>query len=268
MHTGNAALNALTTEFTYNMLGPVMWITAVVTGLVGLVIVISPNSKSRVALLNLFLVLLFVHFVVSVVYGCILTNAFRQLYLIHVDLWTALIDGTVAPAIGKLTGSSNVEERIGEGTPVFEAFEQASAGVIFSLSPYPLNFIFYLGMRIDLAAFIFVIFPGIFMILSFPFVLAIRRYFASTKSGVVKHRVHYNNTPLLKYMCNGPPSNEGKGYDEMDSEVDEEDLASTFDGDYSGMENDYEESDFDSEESGSSDYSEESQRQVPAAKVR
>ena len=137
----------------------------------------------------------------------------------------------------KVTGSKTVKNDITEGSTLFEAFEQASAGVIFQVAPYPLNFIFMMGLRIDLAAFVFVIFPGVFVLFSIPFVLAIRSYLSSNKAGVVKHRRHYQDAPLTRYMCNGPPTDDPVDFDDQDHLLgEEEDLASTFDGDYSGRE--------------------------------
>jgi hypothetical protein len=158
------------------------------------------------------------------------------MYLIHKELWLAFTNFT-GKKLEQLTGSKTVKDDITEGSTLFEAFEQASAGVIFAVAPYPLNFIFFLGLRIDLAAFLFVIFPGVFILLSIPFVFTIRSYLASTREGVVKHRKAYQDTPLSRYMCNGPPTDDPVDYDDPDHLLGvEEDLASTFDGDYSGKE--------------------------------
>jgi len=145
----------------------------------------------------------------------------------------------VSPGLSKAIGTKpeNVEKHVGEGSQIFEAFEQASAGVIYTLSPFPLNLIFYLGLRIDLAAFLFVILPSLWIIFTVPMLVTIRNYFNSKKNGVVKHRSAYENTPLIRYTCTAPP--DWKRHEDGDdgySDISEEDLASTFDGDYSGME--------------------------------
>jgi hypothetical protein len=247
LNTGNPALQALTTVYTYNMMGPVMWLSALVVGIVGIVSITTANSKVRLPLINILVFLLILHFVIVVVYGSIMCDAFRQMYLIHKELWSALSQG-VGDKLEKVTGSKSIKGEITEGSTLFEAFEQASAGVIFAVAPYPLNFIFFLGLRIDLAAFLFVIFPGVFTLFSIPFVVAIRNYLGSKKDGVVKHRSKYENTPLTRFMCNGPPTDDPVDYDSPDHLLgEEEDLASTFDGDYSGRE--YEDDDADDLES-------------------
>jgi len=236
LNTGNPGLKELTTVYTFNMMGPVMWLSALVVGVVGIASIMTPNPKVRLPLINLFLFLLIAHFVIVVVYGAIMCDAFRQMYLIHKELWVAFTNFG-GQKLEKLTGSKTVKDDITEGSTLFEAFEQASAGVIFAVAPYPLNFILFLGLRIDLAAFMFVICPGVFILLSIPFVFSIRSYLASNREGVVKHRKAYQDTPLSRYMCNGPPTDDPVDYDDPDHLLGiEEDLASTFDGDYSGKE--------------------------------
>jgi hypothetical protein len=166
----------------------------------------------------------------------------------HTDLWTAFFEETLSPRLSKALNSTRVEEHLREGSPIYEAFEQASAGVIFSLSPFPLNLIFYLGLRVDIAAFMFVILPAIFILFSIPMLMTIRNYFASKKSGVVKHREAYLDTALVRYTCTGPPGWKDEMLGDELSDISEEDLASTFDGEYSGMEYSYDEDeDFESE---------------------
>jgi hypothetical protein len=243
LNTGNPALQALTTVYTYNMMGPLMWLSALVVGVVGFMSIKTSNSKARLPLINLFMFLLMLHFVIVVVYGSIMCDAFRQMYLIHKELWAALGSG-VGGKLEQATGSKTIKGAVSEGSTLFEAFEQASAGVIVAVAPYPLNFIFFLGLRIDLAAFLFVIVPGVYTLLSIPFVLAIRNYLGSKKEGVVKHRAKYENTPLTQFMCGGPSTDYEVDYDSAENPlVEEEDLASTFDGDYSGRE--YEDNDDD-----------------------
>ena len=247
LNTGPPALKALTTVYTWNMMGPVMWISAAIVGFVGVASIVTPNPKARLPLVNVFLFLLMAHFVIVVVYGCMMCDAFRQMYLIHKELWVAF-SNFVGTKAEEAIGSKTIKNDITEGSTLFEAFEQASAGVIFAVAPYPLNFIFFLGLRIDLAAFLFVIFPGIFILFSIPFVFAIRRYLASDKEGVVKHRKAYKDTALIRFMCNGPPTDDPVDYDDPDHLLGvEEDLASTFDGDYSGKEyeDDYDDDDND-----------------------
>jgi hypothetical protein len=182
LHLSSDALKAITTEYTYNMFGPFSWISALIILAVGAVLVLSTSSKARVALLNLLMFLLFVHLILVIIYGSQMCNSFRNLYLLHAELWEAFMDETFAPVLGKVLNNPRVHEHVGGGSHLHEIFEQASAGVIYSLSPYPLNMIFYLGIRIDLAAFLFVILPGVFILFSIPIIMTIRNYFASKKS--------------------------------------------------------------------------------------
>ena len=265
LNTGAPALKALTTVYTWNMMGPVMWLSALIVGIVGVASILTPNPKVRLPLINVFLFLLMAHFVIVVVYGCMMCDAFRQMYLIHKELWVAF-SSAVGSKLEEKIGSKTIKGDITEGSTLFEAFEQASAGVIFAVAPYPLNFIFFLGLRIDLAAFLFVIFPGVFILFSIPFVFSIRSYLASEKEGVVKHRKAYKDTALVRYMCNGPPTDDPVDYDDPDHLLgEEEDLASTFDGDYSGKEYDDEDDDEDIEDDLESEIN--NPRVVPAPVV-
>ena len=106
--------------------------------------------------------------------------------------------------------------------------------LIFKLMNYPLNMVFFMGMRPDLAIVGFIVLPACLCLMGIPFVFAIRNYLSSSQLGVKKHRSAYEHTPLSRFMCNGPPGDDGEPLDEDYDQ--EEDLASTFDGDYSGKE--------------------------------
>lgn len=228
-----AAVAALAGPFLYNMLAPVFWFTGTVTGLIGFVLLRSSNSKTRVPLLNVMSGLHFIHTAVIFVYGVQMVYKMHQVYLLHGDILAVAVEHGA-----KLLGVKDEPAKELRNKGFFQSLEQASEGMIFQMSPYPFNFIFFMGMRPDIAAVLWVVVPGLFSLFSLPFLMAIRNYFGSDIEGIKKHRRPYENVPLSEFICNGPA--QGKPDDDGFQDA-EEDLASTFDGMYSDEDEESEE---------------------------
>lgn len=241
-HAQTASTAALVGPYLYNMMAPFVWGSGALTTLVGCVLLISPNSKTRVPLLNIWVVLILMHTAMVVVYGANMVKQMNNLYLIHKKIWAALGE----KGVEFLKPGDNAKDMLTEGGTIFNLFEQMSAGLVFKMSPYPFNFIFFMGLRPDIASVIWMVGPGVFSLLSIPFIVAIRNYFASDKEGIRQHRKPYKDAPLSRFICQGVPGSEKEVDDDyLDAE---EDLASTFDGVYSSDEDDYVESESDVED--------------------
>jgi hypothetical protein len=225
----------------YNMLGPIKWGSGVLTSLLGFGIISSTSSRTRVPMLTVWIVLIILHTCLVLAYGLLIIRDFSQIYLLHDDLLQGILSDTVADMKPE---SEKLHEVLSPGGKLFDAFQQGSASLVLHYAPYPLNFVFFLGLRLDIAGMLFVALPMFFMLMTIPFILAIRKYFASEREGVIRHREPYENVPLSRFMCTDPPTRNGEIKAGGDYDSEEEDLASTFDGDYSGREeSDYYEND-------------------------
>lgn len=214
----------LAAPFLYNMMAPVFWSSGALTALVGFALLISSNSKTRVPLLNVFVALLIFHTAMIIAYGSQMVYQMRNIYLLHQDTLAAAIDKGVEIFVPK----ESIKHAVSKDSTAFSLVEKFSVGLIFKMSPYPMNFIFFMGLRPDIAVLLWVIIPGIFSLFSIPFLIAIRNYFASDLEGVKDHRSPYKNVALSKFICQGVPRKPG----DEEFEDAEEDLASTFDGVY------------------------------------
>ena len=212
----------LASPFIFDAMGPVMWLSGIATAAMGFLLLSSPNSKTRPALMNIWLVLIVFHTVIIFTYGIHMVLRMRDLYLIHKDIYTIIGEKLVE----KLKPNQKVAQKMSEGGLFLDLIETASAGLVLAKAPYPFNFLFLMGLRSDIAATFFVILPGVFSIFSIPFAVAIRNYFASDRASVSRHREVYNDRPLSGFICSGLAGKE----DDPDAHDDEEDLASTFDG--------------------------------------
>ena len=224
----NAAdeITALAAPFIYDFLALVSWISGLITAVVGILILVNPTSKVRAPLFNVWIALLLLHMAIVIVYGIHAVQRLRDLYLIHYDIFSIFTEKGLWSGKGPPDDAqpqSKMRETVSPGGLVYDTVESISASIILSVAPYPFNFLFFMGMRLDVSALFYIVLPSTFILLSLPFVVAIRNYFASTRAGVVKHREAYEGHSLAHFICAGVP---GKNPDEEYHE--EEDLASTF----------------------------------------
>ena len=223
----NAAdvITALAAPFIYDFLALVSWISGMVTAGFGILILVNPLSKVRAPLFNVWIALLLLHMAIVIVYGIHAVQRLRDLYLIHYDFYSIFTDKNLWAGKSPPDGEpqSKVSETMSPGGMVYDTVESISASIILSVAPYPFNFLFFMGMRVDVSALFYIVLPSTFVLLSLPFAVAIRNYFASTRAAIVKHREPYEGRSLAHFICAGVP---GKNSDEEYHE--EEDLASTF----------------------------------------
>ena len=148
----------------------------------------------------------------------------RNLFMIRQDS-QAVLSFISESMVNKIaTPNEKLASKFRPGGSIFELVGGVTDALLLSVFPYPFNFIYFMGMRPDVAAVLYVVLPGVFTLFCIPVALSIKNYFGSNKYGVVKHREVYRDLPLSEFMCGGEETNEGE-YEEG-----EEDLASTFAG--------------------------------------
>lgn len=223
-HSEAGALVPLAAPFIYDMMGPVFWISASLTASFGFLLLVSSGSGSRIALLNVWVALLLLHAAILLAYGIHTVLRIRDLYLIHNDVFKVISEGGLWLVDRFAQPTDKLKQKVSQGGVLFVLAEHISAAGILKTAPYPFDFLFFLGLRPDVCAVLYVVLPGTFAFFSIPAAMAVRNYFAEQSSVVVKHRERYEDTPLSNFMCGS-----GQSYDDGEL-LDEEDLASTFDG--------------------------------------
>ena len=225
----NAILFA--SPFIYDAVGPLFWgFSALICGM-GFLVLLTTNSKVRNAFLNIWTVLMFLYAGATIAYGVHVVLGFYNLYAVLPDLFGAIGAGVtgVAESIASSFGGKvpeKLRDKLSPGSSLVTLAESFSVAAILRFLPYPFDFVVFMGHRLDVAAVLYVVFPGSFALLSAPVVLSIRNYFASEEKGVIKHRARYEGVPLMSFMCGGGDVD----FDGNESGGEEEDLASTFDG--------------------------------------
>jgi hypothetical protein len=224
-YSAASSLTALAAPYIFDGLSVVSWATGAASVLCGSLLLLTSSSKLRKPLFNVWIAAILLYTIAIFVYGINMVNKMRNLYLIA-DNILASISETALDAVG---ASEKVRQKMSPGGGVYKLAQQATEGLYLKYAPYPLNFLFFMGMRPDVAALIFVALPAMFNLFALPFCVTIRNYFTTDKSGVVKHREVYEGVPLNFFICTGVPGKESSSSVDAFAEV-EEDLASTFDG--------------------------------------
>ena len=237
-YTSAASLTSLAAPYIFDGLSVVSWATGGVAVLCGAVLLMTSNSKARKALFNLWIAAILLYTVAIFVYGINMVDKMRNLYLIADGIMASISEAAL-----EATGANEkVKQKLSPGGGIYKLAMQAGEGLYLKYAPYPLNFLFFMGMRPDIAALIFVALPAMFNLFALPFCVTIRNYFTTDKAGVVKHREVYEGVPLSQFICAGVPGKTvSSGGDDPLAE-EEEDLASTFDGS-SGDEDDVDDDD-------------------------
>jgi hypothetical protein len=223
-HSEAGALVRFAAPFIYDMMGPVFWISAGITASVGFLLLVSSGTGSRMALLNVWVVLLLLHAVILLTYGIHTVLRIRDLYLIHNDIFKVISEGGLWLVDRFARPTDKLKQKVSQGGVLFVLAEHISAAGILKTAPYPFDFLFFLGLRPDVCAVLYVVLPGTFAFFCIPAAMTVRNYFAEQSSAVAKHRERYADTPLSNFMCGS-----GQSYDDGEF-LEEEDLASTFDG--------------------------------------
>lgn len=215
----------LAAPYIYDAVGPFFWFCAAATASAGILALTTGNGRVRLSFLNIWMVLMFIYTGAAIGYGVHVVMRMRDLYTLLPDILDVLSHGGFL-LLDKwgIKPSDKMTQKLSKGGSIFTLVESLGAASMLYVMPYPFDFLFFLGLRPDIAAVMYVVIPGTVALLSLPAVLAIRNYFASEEKGVIKHRARYEGTPLFAFMC-------GNGViEDPDAPNDEEDLASTFDG--------------------------------------
>ena len=208
----------------YDGLGPFFWGSGALTALVGGILMLSASDAARKSLSNVWVLMLIVNLGLVCAYGIRMVLHARNIFMVRQDS-QALVGMAGVAALKKLGNPSDkLVDELSPGGGVFEFVGGISDALILQAFPYPFNFVYFMGMRPDVGAVLYVVLPGVFTLFCIPIALSIRNYFCSDNYGVSKHRDVYSGVPLSRFMCGSSETAS------LDYEDGEEDLASTFAG--------------------------------------